>query len=414
MAEHNTSDKTPEGKPAGQDWLKRVLECPGCQEVMPKGPVYECGNEEAHSLCSHCFKTTEKCPVCNGQLTTKRNLMVESIVDQMDQWVKTGPDTPEILALQSLEKLSLNTAKASANLGLKEAVTCAKQTQADEAVTCSNETQTDRSGPEVKTAAIPDWMEQGLECPVCLETIMDSPVFICENPQGHSMCSGCHESLQNNEDKKCPVCRKKLLMRRNVTLENMLENNPNKVKCRFDGCDYKRSDDEAVRKHEEDCENRLVPCSMCDENIPMKRVAEHISSDHGKGKFFYQGFSVKKEYTIGKECGKSAHVMAKEEGDDESPMFLSNWCRLEEGAKIFWLSYLGPKESAKKFKYTLQVKASENSEKYILEATKRCVPCDFSLEKVKRKMCAVVVEEDINEEDKKDHRLHYNVLIQKV
>merc|ERR1719423_216251 len=124
----------------------------------------------------------------------------------MDHWVKTDPDTPKISALQSLEKLSLNTAKASANPVLKEAVTCAKQTQTDEAVTCSNE-----SGPEVKTSAIPDWMEQGLECPVCLETIMDSPVFICENPQGHSMCSGCHESLQNNEDKKMPCVSQEIV-----------------------------------------------------------------------------------------------------------------------------------------------------------------------------------------------------------
>ena len=121
---------------------------------------------------------------------------------------------------------------------------------------------------------IPDWMKRALECPVCLEVIMDPPIYLCENPQGHSICSTYHQFLQNKEDNSCPVCRKKMLMRRSVTLENMLENIPNKVKCHFG--DFKRSNGEVVRKHEEDYDNRLVHCVCYDAKIRVNRLAEHI------------------------------------------------------------------------------------------------------------------------------------------
>ena len=68
--------------------------------------------------------------------------------------------------------------------------------------------------------SLPDWMAKSLECPVCLETIKDPPIF-----QGHALCSTCREPLKA-QDKPCPVCRGKLLDVRNLAVEKMLEQLP--------------------------------------------------------------------------------------------------------------------------------------------------------------------------------------------
>ena len=70
------------GKEALPDWLKEVLECPGCHKVMMDGPIHVCGKEE-HSLCFRCFEANDNCPVCEGEMTQRRNRMVETIVDKM-------------------------------------------------------------------------------------------------------------------------------------------------------------------------------------------------------------------------------------------------------------------------------------------------------------------------------------------
>ena len=68
--------------------------------------------------------------------------------------------------------------------------------------------------------SLPDWVAKSLECPVCLETIKDPPVYLCE--KGHGMCQACREPLKA-QGKPCPVCRGKLVDTRNLAVENMLE-----------------------------------------------------------------------------------------------------------------------------------------------------------------------------------------------
>ena len=120
-----------------------------------------------------------------------------------------------------------------------------------------------------------DWMRDALQCPVCLELIQDPPVYVCENPQGHSVCSKCHEFLMK-EKKPCPVCRGRLANRRSIGLEAMVDRLPNKVSCQFDGCVFKKSDGAAVKKHEEDCSHRYVPCAKCDAKVGLQGLAEHV------------------------------------------------------------------------------------------------------------------------------------------
>ena len=71
--------------------------------------------------------------------------------------------------------------------------------------------------------AFPDYVVKSLECPVCLETIKDPPVYLCE--KGHALCQTCREPLKA-QNKPCPVCRGKLTDVRNLGLEGILEQRP--------------------------------------------------------------------------------------------------------------------------------------------------------------------------------------------
>ena len=125
-------------------------------------------------------------------------------------------------------------------------------------------------------------MEQGMKddltCPVCLDIMEDPPIYVCENPKGHPLCAECHQSLK--EAKKtcqavCPVCRVPLADRRNLSQESLVEKLPGKITCKFQGCDFKRSNKEAVNKHEEEsCEHRYVPCAYCHDEVGMKHIID--------------------------------------------------------------------------------------------------------------------------------------------
>ena len=109
---------------------------------------------------------------------------------------------------------------------------------------------------------LPQWMielKDELECPVCLKTIMDPPIFLCE--KGHCLCSTCRKDIKNR-GQPCPECRGALTEARNVTFERMLDKLP-KNKCKFDGCQFKKAELDIVKKHEVDCPYRLVTVFCC-------------------------------------------------------------------------------------------------------------------------------------------------------
>ena len=129
---------------------------------------------------------------------------------------------------------------------------------------------------------IQGWMKDLLDCPVCFEVMGDPPIYICENTHGHSLCFKCHQSLAKEAKPSCPICREALAGRRSLVLENMAEKLP-KITCKFDGCNFKKSEEAAVKKHEESCENRLVPCDHCQGSgkIMQKKLAQQNLTEGG-------------------------------------------------------------------------------------------------------------------------------------
>ena len=55
-----------------------------------------------------------------------------------------------------------------------------------------------------------------LQCPVCLETAHNPPIFQC--PEGHLLCQDCNKRL-----KECPRCGNPLQNSRNGTAEKLAE-----------------------------------------------------------------------------------------------------------------------------------------------------------------------------------------------
>jgi len=80
--------------PAWYKEMEKDLECPVCLVAFLDPPIYVCENQ--HGLCSTCrtkLKDEGKpCPVCNGKLTDKRNLMMEKLLDKLP---KTKCSFPE-------------------------------------------------------------------------------------------------------------------------------------------------------------------------------------------------------------------------------------------------------------------------------------------------------------------------------
>jgi len=224
-----------------------------------------------------------------------------------------------------------------------------------------------------------------LECPVCLDVIMDPPIFICENSSGHSLCSNCHEGLIKNK-KPCPVCRKPLKNRRNITLEHIVACFPGN-QCKFEGCHFKRSKEEVVKAHEEDCEKRYVPCALCDAKVVICSLVGHLTKKHHRVPLKFDGFSRRQRLRISCTMPRTQSVI-NVLGNEQNPTFLFN-VNNEKSPTIFWVSCItSPKNLAESYTYTIQVlAANQNNQEgkpvFVCEGTRLCVPCDLSHDEVR-------------------------------
>ena len=266
------------------------------------------------------------------------------------------------------------------------------------------------------TLSLPDWVAESLECPVCLKTIKDPPIYLCE--KGHGLCSACREPLKA-EDKPCPECRGKLTDARNVALEKMLEKLP-KIKCKYDGCTFERSDVELVRIHEdEDCKEKPVKCELCPESIVLSKLFSHLEINHGKtpcrDTTLGSGWSL---HTFQDGLHKQVSLLGKVNNDLE---FIINRECYDMNVTMFWISLCGTPKEAKKYEYTIMIKSAADRkagrEKYISMGTRKCMSCTVSHEDVKKNaegtllFSRKMLEKEAEEDDEK--KLRWTVVINK-
>ncbi|XP_063218535.1 E3 ubiquitin-protein ligase sina-like [Bacillus rossius redtenbacheri] len=60
--------------------LLKILQCRQCSELM-QPPIHQCLN--GHSFCPDCFYRNKNCPTCCSDFTDKRNMVMESLVQDV-------------------------------------------------------------------------------------------------------------------------------------------------------------------------------------------------------------------------------------------------------------------------------------------------------------------------------------------
>ena len=215
----------------------------------------------------------------------------------------------------------------------------------------------------------PDRVAKSLECPVCLDTIKNPPIHQCE--KGHGLCSTCRQTLKD-QDKPCPVCRGKLTDTRNFALENVLEQLP-KIKCKYSGCTFQKSDAQQVKIHEEECREKRVFCELCWMGIAMSKLFSHLETKH-RMKRYGSKTSLGQEFWI-RTLTKGRGFIPLSKVNDFEFIVNRKSCG-EEGIVMFWISLNGSAKEANQYEYTLKLWNKDRTKILALKSTK-CLSVDM-------------------------------------
>jgi len=248
--------------------------------------------------------------------------------------------------------------------------------------------------------AMPEWlreMEDVLECPVCLKTIMDPPIFMCEN--SHMLCEECRGQLKN-DGKPCPVCNGALTNKRMLPVEKMLDKLP-KEQCKFNECNFARASIGFVEEHEKDCKHRLVPCYTCNKKVPLSGKTEHVITKHSSilqtekmnewRKTWYWPLSKSAQY-----AGYTPITRDDDQGNKANFFFT---VVLDDSRYLAWVCHDLSKSDQQSYRYHINLlcgKADDNKETLVLaKHSAFCRPSDISLATIKKELFGLVVHEDI-------------------
>lgn len=242
---------------------------------------------------------------------------------------------------------------------------------------------------------VPEWLREALECPVCWEIMREPPIYMCGSTLAHSLCTRCFRLCN-----ECPICRGKMTDKRSHALEKLIERLP-QARCANASCSFKNSDASVVRKHEEEeCEFRMIAC-FCDEQVGVSNIVSHCVSAHGHKKTEPMKFSYFRRIRTlisplkrgeGAQLGVITPYEVKRTVGG-SATFLMNWTT-DGNCLVFWMSFVGPKNKAKEFKYSIKIKNFHRVTvtEYVYEGTRACVPCDVSHKEMKEQRCGIVID----------------------
>jgi len=199
-----------------------------------------------------------------------------------------------------------------------------------------------------------------------------------------------------------------------VVLENVIEQMPKWV-CKNDGCDFTRVCHEPVTDHKENhCTFRLIECGRCGQQIRLNNLQDHMNIVHERAPGAMK-LSQPRKHAIRKKIIKKIQSIYEVTFQHENLVFLANWLEVDT-SYMFWLSYIGSKNDAEKYEYTLMIKRTKDRHlemaKSLLKATTYCVPCDVSHEEMKRRKEAIMISKELVERATEGNEyLHYVLTI---
>ena len=235
---------------------------------------------------------------------------------------------------------------------------------------------------------------------------MEPPIYQCE--KGHGMCSTCRETIKGQNK---PVCRCKLTDARNMVVENILEQLP-KIKCKHEGCPFKRSDAQQVKSHEEEeCRETPVICAIasCQKPIAMSKLFGHLETKHGWKPLCYTSLGQEFLFKLRTNLQQGFFPLVKV----NDLQFIVNREPYDENIVMFWISLNGSAQEANQFEYTLKLWNKDRTKILALKTTD-CQSTAMSRVNVKRKATALfVTRDDMKEAESNVKKLKWTVVIEK-
>ena len=83
--------KTNQNSSDFKEYVRDLLECPVCMDVIKSVPVYQCAN--GHVICTGCIEKLNNCPICRSDSSLVRILILEVIKPEN---VETTTATPNL------------------------------------------------------------------------------------------------------------------------------------------------------------------------------------------------------------------------------------------------------------------------------------------------------------------------------
>ena len=85
--------KTNQNSSDFKEYVRDLLECPVCMDVIKSVPVYQCAN--GHVICTGCIEKLNNCPICRNDSSLRRILKLEKIDQRLEvfQPENGGPTT---------------------------------------------------------------------------------------------------------------------------------------------------------------------------------------------------------------------------------------------------------------------------------------------------------------------------------
>ena len=210
-----TASKSEEKSSEFKKYVKGLLQCTVCIKLIKTTPIHQC--TDGHVICKDCipklnivrvrdplfFHFRKVCPTCKNYTTLSRNLIIEQVIEKLDE---IQPENEELIEMPQIQKWGNEFTDENFLNNESDALLISVDKD-------------DKSIIELKekSSEFEKYVEDFLECPVCLELIKTTPILQCA--EGHVVCKDCIPKLY-----RCPICRNYSKLSRNLIIEQIIEN----------------------------------------------------------------------------------------------------------------------------------------------------------------------------------------------